>query len=309
MAANSPKATGLPTKLRDICNPVFDSRVWDDFEFRDDDIIIASWAKAGTTWVQQIVGQLIFNGEEDIPLSEISPWYECVLVPHERVRQRVRAQTHRRFLKTHLPLDAFRFFPNAKFIYCARDGRDAVWSLHNHHFNFAPILYAQINSNAQTGANQRFERATADVVAYFREWLARDGYPFWPFWEHVRGWWAVREWPNVMLIHFSELKRDMPEQIRRIARFLEIPIHDDRWPIILAHCTFEYMETHAQRVAPFGGAIWNGGAKTFMYKGTNGRWRDHLTIDDVCAYEERARAELGEECARWLATGNPLVSR
>ena len=43
------------------------------------------------------------------------------------------AQTHRRFLKTHLPLDAPVFSPGAKYLYIGRDGHDVVWSMHNHH--------------------------------------------------------------------------------------------------------------------------------------------------------------------------------
>ena len=294
-----------PIKSYDIRNAVFDSTLWDDFEFRDGDIVIASWAKSGTTWLQQILGQLIFNGAETVPIERISPWYECILVPHGSIKKSVAAQTHRRFLKTHLPLDALTFSPKAKYIYCGRDGRDVVWSLHNHHFNFTSQFYDRINSGAasEIDSSQRFQPATADVVAYFREWVAKDGYPFWPYWGHIRGWWAARQLPNLMLLHYAELKRDMPQQIRRIARFLDIPIDERQWPAIVEHCSFDYMKRNAQHVAPFGGTLWEGGASTFMHRGTNGRWRDLLTKEDVRAYEERSERELGEECARWLATG------
>ena len=50
-----------PRKTRELHNHHFDSTIWNDFEFRDDDIIIASYMKAGTTWVQQIISQLIFQ--------------------------------------------------------------------------------------------------------------------------------------------------------------------------------------------------------------------------------------------------------
>jgi len=294
-----------PTKSYDIRNAVFDSTLWNDLEYRNDDIVVASWAKSGTTWVQQIVGQLIFNGAEAVPVERISPWYECILVPHVNIKKSIKAQTHRRFLKTHLPLDALTFSPKAKYLYCGRDGRDVAWSLHHHHSNFTAQFYDQVNANLVSEAelSQRFLPATADVVGYFREWLAGDGYPFWPFWGHIRSWWNARHLPNLMFLHFAELKRDMPEQIRRIARFLDIPIDERRWPAIVEHCTFDYMKQNAQHVAPFGGALWEGGASTFMHRGTNGCWRDLLTTEDVRAYEERSERELGEECARWLATG------
>ena len=59
----------------------------------------------------------------------------------------------------------------------------------------------------------------------------------------------------------------------------------------------------AAQAAPQGGSSWKGGADTFMNKGTNGRWRDRLSAADVAAYEARALAELGPDCARWLEAG------
>jgi aryl sulfotransferase len=52
---------------------------------------------------------------------------------------------------------------------------------------------------------------------------------------------------------------------------------------------------------PLGGAFWDGGAKTFVHKGINGRWRDTLTPEDCARYERVAVEQLGEACARWLA--------
>ena len=106
-----------------------------------------------------------------------------------------------------------------------------------------------------------------------------------------------------MFIHFAQLKADMPGEIGKIAAFLDIPIDESKWDAILEHCSFGYMKKHADKSVPLGGAFWDGGAQTFIYKGTNGRWRDKLTAQDIAAYEARAQAELGEDCARWLATG------
>ena len=63
------------------------------------------------------------------------------------------------------------------------------------------------------------------------------------------------------------------------------------------------MKAHAENVAPLGGAIFEGGAQTFINKGVNGRWRDVLTPADIAAYEARAQAELGSQAAAWLAEG------
>ena len=66
-----------PRKTRELHNHHVDSTAWNGFRFRPDDVVIATYAKSGTTWVQQIVGQLIFGGREDIDLPTISPLQRC----------------------------------------------------------------------------------------------------------------------------------------------------------------------------------------------------------------------------------------
>lgn len=106
-----------PTKTREIHNHHFDSTIWNDFEFRDDDIVIATYAKSGTTWMQQIISQLLFNGQPDLNVADMSPWMDLRVPPKEVKLPIVNAQTHHRFLKTHLPVDALVFSDKAKYIY------------------------------------------------------------------------------------------------------------------------------------------------------------------------------------------------
>ena len=143
----------------------------------------------------------------------------------------------------------------------------------------------------------------SSILQYYHEWLDNNGHPWWPFWENIRSWWAIRHLPNVYLLHFANLKRDLPGEIRRIAAFIKTPIDEAKWAAILRHCSFDYMKENATKSVPLGGAFWDGGAQTFIHKGTNGRWRDVLGPDDVAKYEQRAAAELESECALWLATG------
>ena len=294
--------TTWPQKTRELHSHHFDSTVWNDFKFRDDDVIIATYAKAGTTWTQQIVGQILFNGDTDVDVPAISPWLDLRVPPAAMKLDALEAQTHRRFVKTHLPVDALVFSPRAKYLYIGRDGRDVVWSMYNHHITANAAWYAALNDTPGL-VGEKIEPTDLDVVSYFRQWLAKDGFPFWPFWENVRSWWATRELPNVKFVHFADLKRDMEGEMRGIADFLGVKVAAGKWPELVEHCTFDYMKKHAAKSAPLGGAFWEGGAETFINKGTNGRWRDLLTRDDVTAYETRALEELGPECAAWLANG------
>ena len=131
-----------PTTLQ---NHTIDSTRWRHFRFRSDDIVIGTWAKSGTSWLQQIIGQLLFPGTEDLPVMETSPWIEQRWYPLDAMLERLEAQTHRRFVKTHLPADALIFSPQARYIYIGRDGRDVLWSWYHHHANLRPLAYKMTN--------------------------------------------------------------------------------------------------------------------------------------------------------------------
>lgn len=293
-------SSDFPVKTREMHSHHFDSTMWNGFAFRPDDVIIASYAKSGTTWTQQIVSELIFDGHAPGAVGELSPWVDLRIPPREVKLPAIEAQTHRRFLKTHLPVEALNFSPLAKYIYIGRDGRDVVWSLYNHHKNANAAWYGALNDSPGL-VGPKITPPTTDEVQYFRDWLANDGQPFWSLWENLRSWWNIRRLDNVLLVHYADLKRDMAGEMERIADFLDLD--PQNWPAILEHCSFDYMKANAAASAPLGGAFWEGGAETFIHKGTNGRWQGQLTADDVAEYEARAVAELGTDCAAWLASG------
>lgn len=290
-----------PRKARELHNHHMDSTQWNDFAFRDDDVIVATYAKSGTTWTQQIVGQLVYQGDADVAVGEISPWWDLRIVPPE-VREQVIAFPGRRILKTHLPADAMVISPKAKFIYIGRDGRDIAWSLHNHHLNHSDMAFELLNGTPGL-VGPPLPRADPDVKRYYDYWLETDGGHHWSFSENIRSWWDVRDLPNVKLVHFANLKADLEGQMREIADFLDVDVPESRWPAAVEHCTFDWMKANGSRVVPLGGAVWNGGSDTFLHKGTNGRWKDILSDAESARFEQLMVERLGADCAHWLATG------
>ena len=55
--------------------------------------------------------------------------------------------------------------------------------------------------------------------------------------------------------------------------------------------------------APILDMVFKNGVDDFIYKGTNGRWRDLLTSADIEKYERLVKQKLSSDCAHWLATG------
>jgi aryl sulfotransferase len=290
-----------PTKTRELQSRLFDSTIWDDFRFREDDIVIATYPKAGTTWMQQIVAQLLFDGDPAIVVGRLSPWVEMRLPPKAEKLAMLEAQTHRRFVKTHLPLDALVFSPQARYVYVARDGRDVAWSYHHHLHNTTQAFRDRFN-NLPGGVGPPLVAPSPDVRLFWRRWLEDGGVGAQSFWVHLRTWWVIRDLSNVLLVHYARLKADLPGEMRRVAAFLNIPIDEARWDAIMEHCSFDWMKANANRTAISTVSAWDE-PETFFHRGVNGRWAETLAPEEIVAYEARAVHELGEDCARWLATG------
>jgi aryl sulfotransferase len=281
-----------PRKTGESEVPGWDSARWNDFTFRDDDIVVASYPKSGTTLTQQIVAQLVFGGDRNIygAAANLSPWLEFSL-SHDAA-DIAAAQKHRRFLKTHLPVKNLVISPKAKYIVVARDVRDVVWSFHHHLINFI---------NLDPGRTPM-----PDVRQYYHDFLDGSGQQF-PYWPHIQSWWDVRHLPNLLTLHYADLIADLPAVVRRVAAFLTIPIDEALFPEILRHCGIEHMRKVAQD-DPSLNKVFREGSKTFINQGTNGRWRDVLTIAEIEKADHIAARELTPDCATWLRGDQPLRS-
>ena len=291
-----------PQRSRNLHNMLMDTDRWDGFEYRDGDIIINTWAKSGTTWTQQIVTQLVFNGEEHLPAMDLAPWVELRLIPLDEMMEGLKAQTHRRFMKSHAPADTLDIQPQVKYLFLARDARDVIWSWYRHLHHHNELFYSSLN-DLPNRVGPPLEKPSGTVREFFHQWMEEDGLYDWSYWDHIQSWWDLRHLPNVKLVHFNNLKADMPGEIRRMAEFLEIEIDEDRWDDIVEHCTFDYMKNNASALSEIFEQFFEGGLQNFVYKGTNKRWADTLTDDEIAQYEARQSEKLTPDCAHWHMTG------
>jgi len=303
----------LPERSRVYQCHHFDSTRWDYYDPREDDIIIATSYKAGTTWTQAIVGHLLFpDGNLPAGPAEMSPWLDMRMLPLEIVLNTLEAQQHRRFIKTHLPLDGMRYEPQLKYLYVARDARDVFMSLWNHYINMTDEMVTLMNLLLGREGDE-FPPPPEDIHTFWKSWTTRgwfewehDGYPYWSHLYNVQSWWNFRDLPNIKLIHYTDLLADTEGEMRRIAAYLDIDVPEERWPDIVEAVSFKEMKRQADKYAPGGGQFWKGGGQTFLHKGTNGRWRDVLSDEELSLYDAACERALTPDCRAWMESGGAI---
>jgi aryl sulfotransferase len=303
----------LPTRDRIYQCHHFDSTRWDYYQPREDDIIIATSYKAGTTWTQAILAHLLFpDGDFPAPPAVMSPWLDMRTVPLEVSLNELKSQRHRRFIKTHLPLDGMIYDERLKYLYVARDARDVFMSLWNHYSNMTDEIMTLFNT-LPGRVGDEFPPAPDDIHEFWRTWSSKgwfdwesDGWPYWSHLSNVQSWWEYRELPNIQLIHYSDMLEDTEREMRRIAEFLEIDVPESAWPGIVKAVSFKEMKRNGEQYAPGGGQFWKGGAKTFLNKGTNGRWRDVLSEEELTLYDDACGRSLTPDCRKWLENAGAI---
>lgn len=304
-----------PQIVHEYQNHHLDSRRWDDFKPRSDDIVISTSYKAGTTLTQTIVVNMLFpNGDVPGPVGALSPWLDMRLGPLQEILAGLEAQTHRRCIKTHLPLDGLPYFEEVKYIFVGRDPRDVFMSLVNHYGNHTPEFFEAMNSVPDRNGDP-FPEYDGDIHKLWHNWITRgwfpwesDGYPYWSHLHHAKTWWEFRHLPNIRLIHFNDLRADLEGQMRGLADYLEIEVPESCWPAVVHACEFETVKANPEKVLePMIEVMFKGGGQTFIYKGTNGRWKDVLGEEELDLYRQAMERTLSPDCARWLETGGDYL--
>jgi aryl sulfotransferase len=285
-----------------VQNAVMDSTRWDRFTHRPGDIFVCTPPKCGTTWTQAIVASLLWPaGDVPGPVMELAPWWDANFYDVETLVERLEAQPFRRSLKTHLPPEAIPWFDTGSYIAVFRDGRDAFMSYVNHTASFRPDVRDRLNGRAIERGWPTMPAYDGDPHRLYESWIALP-LPL----LMLRSWWERRRRENVLIVHFNDLKSDLDGEMRRIAAFLDLAIDERRWPSQVERCTFEAMKRRGDEIGPFE-RNFVGGAQSFLHRGTNGRWRDVLTRDELARYDAAVGELLSPEMAAWLAAGSLAV--
>lgn len=305
-----PAVARAPT--REVRTSTMDSRRWDDFPARDDDIVIATYPKCGTTWTQRIVDLLVFQSPEPREFMAASPWLDATFfAPHPVNLALLEAQTHRRSIKSHLPFDALPVFEGVKYIHTVRDGRDACLSMHNHQLAFLPEARARVAAQTPEGgvAAAITTKTPEDPREFFLAWMegaergAAPGDTDLPFCEFEQTYWRHRADPNLLHVHYADLKADLEGEMARISAFLGIDTPKALMPSLAQAARFETMKRQGEQMLPQLRMAFDGGSQRFLNQGLNGRWKGVLTDADLARYDALVRSRLSEAHNAWIHNG------
>jgi aryl sulfotransferase len=292
---------------------VYDSDRWDGFELRAGDIIIAPPPKCGTTWTQMICALLVLQEPElPLPLDRLSPWIDMVTRARTEVFADLHAQPHRRFLKTHTPLDGIPHDPRVTYICVGRDPRDVALSIDHHIDNTDVDAFLRAREQAAASDGIQLEplrpRPPRPDGARDRFWQWVDdetpstlvGSSLRRTLEHLQTFRDAATDLDVVHLHYDDLKDDLEGQMRRLAARLGIAVDERRWPSLVHAATFESMRGRADITVPAGGREHWIDPAAFFHRGTSGQWHHLLDDADRARYAARVRALASDDLIDWV---------
>ena len=293
---------------------ISDSRRWDGFEFRAGDIVISTPPKSGTTWTQMLCALLIFDGPRfPAPMDQLSPWLDQSNRPLDQVLAALSAQKHRRFIKTHTPLDGVPWHDGVIYLVVGRDPRDVAVSFHHHRerINYARFLEQRagaVGKNDDIGPPQEVRQLTSPTESFQYFLDATDAIVPVPslrnVLHHLETGWQRQDAATVGLFHFSDYHADTAAELSRLAQLLEIPLTSARAAELAGMTGIEQMRSDASQLAPNAtDGFWRDPA-AFFRTGGDGEWRAIATPSQLAQYEELTATLVSPDLARWAERGS-----
>ncbi len=287
-------------------SPDEDSARWLAFSRRPGDIVVSTRSKSGTTWMQMICALLVFQTPDlPQPLGDLSPWIDWLALPEDQLFAQLAAQEHRRFVKTHTPLDGIPLDDDVTYIVVARHPLDAAVSLYHQGDNLDRARILALTGQPEPAAPLPPRAPLHDWLVDWIDWQCDwrellDSLP--GIMGHVGDAWARRGRPNILLVHYDDLAADLEGEMRRTAAALAIPIDEAVWPELVRGASFDHMRAHADLLAPDTTNVLRD-RRAFFRRGHSGAGAEVLTADELAHYHERVAALAPPDLLAWLHRG------
>uniref|UniRef100_A0A8C4SWI8 Sulfotransferase n=1 Tax=Erpetoichthys calabaricus TaxID=27687 RepID=A0A8C4SWI8_ERPCA len=259
-----------------------------NFKAKPDDVLIATYPKAGTTWMIEIVDCIRKEGVTAEIKNQLSmtrsPFIEmgaANMMPSGV--DLLENMPSPRLVKTHLPVNLVpkSFWDNdCKIIYVARNAKDVLVSYYFFH---------KMNLGMPDPGSWE---------EYFESYLS--GNVAWGSWfDHVIGWWDIRERHQILYVFFEDIVQDPVREVERVARFLGKTLEGTTINEILDHIAFSNMKDNPMTnysIVP--SHLMNQEISPFMRKGKVGDWKNHFTVAQNERFEEEYRRRMAKTSLR-----------
>jgi hypothetical protein len=268
--------------------PMHDPYVLAHFRPRPTDVLITTAPKCGTTWMQQILHQLRTGGDPSFAsLYEVVPWLEAnkdrrpfrdVVADFERLPDP-------RVFKTHCTYDQTPGTDVARIILTTRDPRDAFVSMLHHMRDMTDEAFAKMGGRPPTDVDSAFER-----------WMQRRAW-----FRNIVSWWPHRDDPNVLLLRYEDLLRDLPGAIDQIVDHLGWDVGRDARARAAEYSSFAWMSANREKFTRFSATEAShfkpGG---FIRKGAAGDHAGVLSAAQEQRLLDEVRRSVEPECLAFL---------
>ncbi|XP_061760239.1 cytosolic sulfotransferase 2-like [Nerophis ophidion] len=258
---------------------------WDNvqnFQARPDDILIATYPKAGTTWVSCILdllhfGQTSSERQTSISIYDRVPFLEMSVPSVPKGTELLdKLVTSPRLIKTHFPV---QFVPksfweqNCRIVYLARNAKDSVVS----YFHFDRMNMAEPEPGKWSSFLQRFMQGKM----VFGSWY-----------DHVNGWWKKKQtYSKLHYMFYEDLIEDTGRELEKICSFVGLSPSDEYKKSIIDTVQFDNMKNN--KMANHSTiSVMDFKISHFMRKGKVGDWKNHFTVNQNEHFDEDYKRKM-----------------
>jgi aryl sulfotransferase len=209
------------------------------------DVIVATYPKSGTNWMMQIAHQLVYNGQAEfdhihnfVPWPDVMPpFMQGYAIPLELADHWKTSPGQRRVIKSHYDWNLLPHSDQARYIMVIRDPKDVFVS--SYHF-VKEIM---------------FGRAMPSVDTWFKVFLSR-GFMGGDWAENTAGYWEQRHRPNVLVMSFKAMKRDLRGTVLKVAEFMDLHPSAEVVDEVCRRSSFDYMKRIDDKFRPWQVGPW-----------------------------------------------------
>nr|XP_040020222.1 amine sulfotransferase-like isoform X2 [Gasterosteus aculeatus aculeatus] len=250
-----------------------------NLEIKESDVLVVTYPKSGTIWMQQIL--LLLEAKGDLTAiskhvkfsnAELVPWIEV------KTEKFIKAPSPRMTV-SHLP---FSLLPSAlsqkkgKVIYVARNPKDVLVS----YFHFHKV-------------GNMLETPT-DFDDFFEKFMRGDVFAS-SWFEHIKAWYLHKDDINMLFLTYEEMVKDLHSAVERIALFLGSALTDEQLADVVKHATFNNMKKNPQaNYERVPGRLLSHHQGTFLRKGTIGDWKNHFTVAQNERFDDTFHREMAD---------------